>query len=267
VIGQFRIEAILGSGTFGTVFQAWDVLLERRIALKVMRADGTLPPGMFLTEARTAAGLNHPNVCIVYAVDTGEVAPMIIMEYVDGQPLSAVLEKGPLTPARAVGIGRQIALGMAAAHAQGIVHGDLKPANILVTTTDTVKITDFGLARRTRPRQSPDETADWRPQEHRGISGTPCYMAPEQGRGEVATLASDVFALGSILFEMVTGRRAIKGDDILEVLRNVDQVNPDRCAAQTPEPFASVLRRALARDPMHRRITMAEIADELASAN
>lgn len=148
-----------------------------------------------LTEARTAAGLNHPNVCIVYAVDTGEVAPMIIMEYVDGQALSAVLEKGPLTPPRAVGIGRQIALGMTAAHAQGIVHGDLKPANILVTTTDTVKITDFGLARRIRPPLSPNETADWRPQERGGISGTPSYMAPEQARGEVATLPSDVFAL------------------------------------------------------------------------
>jgi serine/threonine protein kinase/peroxiredoxin len=267
VIGQFRIEAILGSGTFGTVFRAWDVLLERRVALKVMRTDSTQLPGLLLTEARTAAGLNHPNVCIVYAVDTGEVAPMIIMEHVDGQPLSAVLEKGALTPARAVVIGRQIALGMAAAHAQGIVHGDQKPANILVTTSDTVKITDFGLARRTRSPLSPDATADWRPQEHGSISGTPSYMAPEQARGEIATFPSDVFALGSILFEMITGRRAIKGNDILEVLRNVDQVNPDGYAAETPEPFASVLRRAFAREPMHRRITMAEIAEELASGD
>ena len=267
MIGPFRIEAILGSGAFGSVFRAWDVLLERRVALKVMRAGGTQPPGFFLTEARTAAGLNHPNVCIVYAVDTGEVAPMIVMEYVDGQPLSAVLEKGSLPPARAVGIGRQIALGMAAAHEQGIVHGDLKPANILVTPMNTVKITDFGLARRIRPPLSPNETADWRPQERGGISGTPSYMAPEQARGEVATLPSDVFALGSILFEMVTGRRAIQGEDILEVLRNVDQVDPDRHAAQTPEPFASIVRRALVRDPMQRRITMVEIAEVLASVD
>jgi serine/threonine protein kinase/peroxiredoxin len=268
VIGQFRIEAILGSGAFGTVFRAWDVMLERRVALKVMRTGGTGPPGSLLMEARTAAGLNHPNVCIVYAVDTGEVAPMIVMEYIDGQSLSAVLENGALTPRQAVDIGRQIALGMAAAHAQGIVHGDLKPANILVTPTDGVKITDFGLARRIRPRfaqLSPNETTDWRPQETQGISGTPTYMAPEQARGGAVTPASDVFALGLILFEMVTGRRAIQGDNILEVLRSVDQVDPVRCAAETPEPFAAILRRALVREPLNRRSTMAEIAEELAS--
>jgi serine/threonine protein kinase len=264
-MGQFRIEAILGAGGSGTVFRAWDVKLERRVALKVLRGGGSEPPGSILTEARTAAGLNHPNVCIVYAVDTGEVAPMIVMEYVDGQPLSAVLEQGALTPKRALGIGRQIALGMAAAHAEGIVHGDLKPANVLVTPSDFVKITDFGLARRTKPRKSPDETVDWRPQENRGISGTPSYMAPEQARGDVVTPATDVFALGLILFEMVTGRRAIRGDNLLDVLRNVDQVEPDSSAIETPEPFAAILRRALVRNPLHRWNSMAEIAEELAS--
>src|SRR5260370_32706492 len=105
------------------------------------------------------------------------------MEYIDGQALSAVMEKGALTPRKALDIGRQIALGMAAAHAQGIVHGDLKPANILVTPTDGVKITDFGLARRIRPRLSPNETTDWRRQEPHSISGTPTYMGPQQAPG------------------------------------------------------------------------------------
>jgi serine/threonine protein kinase len=241
------------------------VKLERRVALKVLRGSGSEPPGSILVEARTAAGLNHPNVCIVYAVDTGEVAPMIVMEYVDGQPLSAVLEQGALTPKRALGIGRQIALGMAAAHAQGIVHGDLKPANIMVTSSDFVKITDFGLAQRTKPRLSPDDTVDWRPQGNRGISGTPSYMAPEQARGDVVTPATDVFALGLILFEMVTGRRAIQGDTLPDVLRNVDQVDPDHCAIETPEPFAAIIRRALVQNPLDRWNSMAEIAEELGS--
>jgi serine/threonine protein kinase len=264
VMGQFRIEAILGAGAAGTVFRAWDTVLERRVALKVMRPSGMEVPGSLLTEARTAAGLNHPNICIVYAVDTTELAPMIVMEYVDGQPLSAVLEGGALAPARAIGIGRQIALGMAAAHEQGIVHGDLKPANILVTASDTVKITDFGLSRRIRRRLSPDETVDWRPEEHRSISGTPSYMAPEQARGDDVTPVSDVFSLGLILYEMVSGQRAIRGDSILEVLHNVDQVNPESYSVRVPAPFAAILRGALVWDPAQRRSTMAEIAEQLA---
>jgi serine/threonine protein kinase/peroxiredoxin len=264
-IGQFRIEGILGAGTFGTVFRAWDVILERRVALKVMRTGGTEPVGSLLTEARTAAGLNHPNVCVVYAVDAGELAPMIVMEYVDGQSLNAVLEKGALSSERAVKIGRQIALGMAAAHAQGIVHGDLKPANVLLTGSDFAKITDFGLSRRSIERRSPDATVDWPPQEDHGISGTPSYMAPEQARGGAITPASDVFALGLVLFEMITGRRAINGDNVLETLLNVDRVDPDSLAVQTPAPFDAILRRILVRDALRRRTTMAEVAEELTS--
>jgi serine/threonine protein kinase len=264
VMGQFRIESVIGAGATGTVFRAWDTLLQRRVALKVMRTAGIEPLGSLLAEAQTAAGLNHPNVCIVYSVDTTELAPMIVMEFVDGQPLSAVLADGAMPRGRAQGIGRQIALGMAAAHAEGIVHGDLKPANILVTASDRVKITDFGLARRIRRQLAPDETADWRPQEPRGISGTPSYMAPEQASGQDVTPASDVFALGLILFELLTGRRAIEGDNILGVLHNVNQVTPERYAAQTPEPFAAILRRVLISDPLQRQCTMDEIAEALA---
>ncbi len=263
VLGSYRIEATLGSGTFGTVFRAHDVMLERTVALKVLRAGSALEPHALLAEARAAAALSHPNVCIIHAVDTSQGTPMIVMEYVAGQPLSSVLEKGPLEHPQVASLGRQIALGMAAAHAQGIVHGDLKPANIMVTPDGTAKIMDFGLARR-RPLPAVEETAVWSPTQSGALSGTPRYMAPEQARGEPVTPASDVFALGLLLYEMVTGRQAIGGASILEVLRRIDTLNPQQYAADVPEPFADILRRALIGDPTRRAIAMAEVAECLA---
>src|SRR5262249_42688652 len=161
-----------------------------------------------LAEARAAAALTHPNVCIIHAVDSSLGPPMIVMEYVDGEPLSRRLQEARLPPQQARLLGRQIALGMAAAHAHGVVHGDLKPANILITPAGTAKIVDFGMARREVGTRSGDQTGIWNPTPSGGISGTPAYMAPEQGRGEPPSQASDVFSLGLILYEMVTRRRA-----------------------------------------------------------
>jgi serine/threonine protein kinase len=264
VFGQYRIEAIVGSGAFGTVFRARDLTLERTVALKVLRSDGPLPQDAILTEARAAAAINHPNVCIIYEVETGQGIPMVVMEFVDGLALSKLLEAGPLPVARAAALGRQIAAGMAAAHAQRVVHGDLKPANILVTPGDLVKIMDFGLAHRDLRTTSAVQTAVWGPETSAGgISGTPAYMSPEQTRGEPSTPASDVFALGLILYEMVTGQRAVAAGHLLEVLRGIDAIDPERCAAAVQEPFAAVLRRALVHDPAQRRLTMSEIETRL----
>lgn len=263
VLGSYRIEATLGSGAFGTVFRARDLTLERTVALKVLRSDSPLQPQALVAEARAAAALSHPNVCIVHAVDTSQGVPMIVMEYVDGQPLSTLLERGALDRNQAAALGRQIALGMAAAHAQGVVHGDLKPANIMVTPEGTAKIMDFGLAHRPVPPPSAEDTALWEPGPSTALSGTPRYMAPERVRGEAASPASDVFALGLILYEMVTGRPAIGGDTILDVLRQIDAVNPEQYAAEVPDPFAGILCHALTGDPVRRAITMADIAQGL----
>jgi serine/threonine protein kinase/peroxiredoxin len=268
VLGPYRIEAVVGSGAFGTVFRAWDSTLERRVALKVIASEVPVSREAVLAEARAAAGLNHPNLCTVHAVDPGELAPMIVMEYIEGQSLERVLKNGPLPGETAISVGRQIALGMAAAHAQGVVHGDLKPGNIMVTSAGQVKIMDFGLARKGGAAET--ATGGSPPNQQspisRGLSGTPSYMAPETARGEPAGPASDVFSLGLVLYEMATGRRAINDGNLFEVLRQVEQVDSVRFAGEAPEPFAAILHQALIRDPAERQITMAQIAEALAGA-
>jgi serine/threonine protein kinase len=263
VIGPYRVEAVLGGGSVGTVFRARDLTLDREVALKVLRPGGPVPAAALLAEARAAAAVSHPNVCVIHAVDASLGAPMIVMEYVAGRPLSQLLAEGPLAPARAAALGRQVALAMAAAHAQGVVHGDLKPGNILVTPADTVKVVDFGLARRGASAPQGEETALVAPGPAGGISGTPAYMAPEQARGEPATPASDVFSLGLTLYELVTGRRVRGGGNLLDLLHRIDREDLAGHLDGAPEPFAGIFRLALAVVPAERRITMAQIAARL----
>ena len=166
-------------------------------------------PRRLLDEARAAAALNHPNVCTVFAVDDSDGVSMIVMEHVEGQPLKKMLEAGKLPLEEAKRIARQIALGMAAAHANQIVHGDLKPANIMVTADGLAKIMDFGLAHRDPAGSPTAETGTWETADPAGLSGTPDYMSPEQARGEPATSQSDVFALGLVI---VRDAQRPKGD-------------------------------------------------------
>ena len=263
VIAHFQIESELGRGAFGTVFRARDMLLERTVALKVLRPSENVSTDALLTEARAAAALSHPNVCMIHSADTSHGAPMIIMEHVTGQPLSSQLESGPLSQAAAADFGRQIATGMAAAHEAGVVHGDLKPANVMITPNGTVKIMDFGLARRVAPTNRSADTQVWTGSSTTGLSGTPGYMAPEQACGELSTTASDVFALGLIIYEMLTGRPAISGNNILDVLRRVEHFDAAEYVDEFADPFATVLRESLVTAPAERRITMAQIAEWL----
>jgi eukaryotic-like serine/threonine-protein kinase len=263
MLGHYRIEAEVGQGSFAAVYRAHDTLLDRPVALKVFKAGSPSPPLAILAEARAAAALNHTNVCTIFAVDDSEGVPVIAMEYVDGQPLSVLLEDGALAPARAADLGRQIALGMAAAHALGVVHGDLKPSNLLVTRGGVVKITDFGLSRRAAPPRTSDETQVWVAAEDGRIAGTPGYMSPEQSRGEPVTPNTDVFSLGAVLYEMLTGKQAFDGDNVLQVLDQIRNVDADAYAAEVPEPFRAILRQSFVRDARERGITMERIAEML----
>jgi serine/threonine protein kinase len=258
VIGQYRVEAVLGSGSFGSVLRAWDLLLQRQVALKIIPAGGRAAVENLLTEARAAAALNHPNICTIHAVDPGEAAPMIIMEYIPGQPLHKILAEGALPARQAAALGRQIADALAAAHAHGVIHGDLKPANVMVTPEGTAKVMDFGLARRLSASNSTGDGAAG--STSASLSGTPRYLAPERARGEPLSSAADVFALGLMLYEMVTGREAITGETLAEVLARLYRLDAARYAAELPEPFATIVGRALAGDPARRDIGMAEVA-------
>jgi len=266
---HYLIEAEVGSGTFARVYRARDLQLDRPVALKVFKPDCPVTPSAALAEARAAAALNHPNLCTIYAVDDTAGIPIISMEYIAGEPLSRIGPRSPQPLDTLISIAHQIAAGMATAHTAGIVHGDLKPENVMVTAEGVVKILDFGLARRLRKSQPirPDETADLGIAETgSGLFGTPRYLAPEQVRGEPATLASDVFALGVILYELATGRPAFAAENILQVLDQIRTVNADLMAGHAVPPFDGLLRQLLEAEPERRRITMKEIAETLQEA-
>lgn len=273
VVSHYRIEEVLGTGSFGTVFRAHDMLLLRTVALKVLRAGAKRSA---LDEARSAASLNHPNICTIFAIDDANGVPLIAMEYLSGQTLNRILEHmGPMPVEAMRGISHQIASGLAAAHALGIVHGDLKPENVMVAENQTAKLLDFGLARRFLHEADPDATVDFgmstggagnalSSQGGVVLAGTPSYMSPEQTRGEPPTPASDVFALGAIVYELITGSKAFEGENVLRVLSQVRSVDPERLARSLPSPFQEITRVALQPTPTARALSMAEIAAQLA---
>lgn len=262
VLAHYRFEQKLGSGSFASVFRARDLTLERTVAIKVLQPQKLTSPADVLAEARAAAALAHPNVCTIFSVDDSEGVPMIVMEYVPGTSLSHLIAGGALEAARAADIVRQTALGMTAAHAQGIVHGDLKPENLLLSEDGTVKITDFGLARRDAKAAASDATLTWQGATE-GLSGTPSYMAPELLEGQHASAASDVFALGLVLYELLAGRRAIDGTNVLQVFQRLRELVPERLTPDVPEPFRGLMLTMLARAPRERP-SMRHVAETLA---
>ncbi len=215
-LGFYRLIAPLGAGGMGEVWKARDEKLDRDVALKALPARLAADPealARFEREAKAVATLSHPNILAIYDFGQAGGRHYAIMELLEGQTLRELLAGGPLSAKKAIEYGRQIAEGLAAAHARGIVHRDLKPENLFVTRDGHVKILDFGLARRGMAANDPGLTSSptmARETEPGVVMGTVGYMAPEQVRGDLPDHRADIFAFGAVLYEMLAGRRAFE---------------------------------------------------------
>ncbi|SET23244.1 serine/threonine-protein kinase [Geodermatophilus poikilotrophus] len=252
--GRYELRSLIATGGMGEVWRAQDRVLGREVAAKVLKSEYTGDPVFltrFRTEARLSAGLTHPNVAVLH--DYGEVEPAspggdrlvyLVMELVDGEPLSAVLRReGQLTPERTLELLGQVAAGLAAAHAAGIVHRDVKPANLLVRPDGVVKITDFGIAW-SAANATVTRTGH--------VVGTAQYLAPELVQGRKATPAVDVYAWGTVAYECLAGRRPFDGPDPVEVAMRRVSETPAPLPADVPAPVRELVERTLATDPAGR---------------
>jgi Tol biopolymer transport system component len=250
-LGAYELVAPLGAGGMGEVWVALDPGLNRRVAIKVLPPQFSSDPDRlrrFEQEAQAAGMLNHPNVLAIYAIGQHEGSPYLVTELLEGTTLRTRLHGGAVAESQALEYADQIAQGLAAAHDKGIVHRDLKPENIFITTDGRVKILDFGLAKLSQPEsqsQGPTMTASG------ALLGTPAYMSPEQVRGERADHRSDIFAAGAVLYEMLAGRRAFRGDTSVETMNAILKGEAPPIPGVSPQ-VEQIVRHCLERDPAQR---------------
>ncbi len=258
-VSHYELGPRLGSGGAGEVYQATDVRLGRRVALKFLKplSDAALKTRI-VREAHAASSLDHPNICTIFEIDeTAEGEVFLAMAYYEGETLDRILARGPLTAERALGIAAQAARGLAAAHEELIVHRDVKPANLMIVKGDTVKILDFGIAKL---------LGDPRVTDHGSVVGTPAYMSPEQLRDGPVDQRSDVWSLGVVLYEMLTGRLPFRGDSIGAVVASILNDAPPPASGVLPAIPAradAILARALAKEPLQRYERIDDMARDL----
>ncbi|MFO0880584.1 MAG: serine/threonine-protein kinase [Gemmataceae bacterium] len=255
-LGSYVILDSLGEGGMGHVYRARDERLDRQVALKVLRADWARDPeyvARFDREALMLAALNHPNIATLYAVEQAGDARFLVMELVPGRTLAARLRQGPLSVQEAVSVGMQLTEALEAAHRRGIIHRDLKPANVMTTPEGQVKVLDFGLAKAAIRPPDPTGRHFETPNPDQVMIGTPGYMAPEQARGEAVDARVDIWALGCILFEVLTGKRAFPGDgEPFPASSSKPMADSLHIPPDIPPRLAELLRRCLQRDPRKR---------------
>jgi len=266
--GPYEVVAQIGAGGMGEVYRAVDTALHREVAIKVLPeafAQDAERLARFEREARTLAALSHPGIAIVHGLEKTDGVRALVMELVDGATLADRIADGPVPVDEALAIVRQIADALQAAHDQGIVHRDLKPANVKIRSDGTVKVLDFGLAKAFEspaagpgPSMSPTITSPALTQQGI-ILGTAAYMSPEQAKGRPADKRSDVWALGCVLYELLTATRAFEGEDTSETLASILRSEPDWTALprDLPPPVLALLRRMLEKD---RRRRVADVA-------
>ncbi len=271
VVQHYRILGKIGQGGMGEVYKAEDTKLGRIVAIKLLPSeaqDEKNAKRRLLQEARAASALNHPNIVTIYSIEESDGFLFIVMEYVDGETLKSVIDRGALDASQLIGIGSQLADALAAAHGAGLIHRDIKPANILVTPQGQAKILDFGLAKIT---QVSDESLSGEQTMSKltrtgMIVGTVAYMSPEQTRGESLDARTDIFSLGCVLYEAATGKVPFSGPSVLSVLHEIATVDPpapSTISIRVPQQLDAIIRKALAKDREHRYASAAELAAAL----
>ena len=256
-LGPYEVVSPLGAGGMGEVYKARDPRLGRDVAIKVLPPSVAADPARlhrFAQEARAVAALSHANILAIFDIGPGTV-PFLVTELLEGETLRAVIERGPVPVRRATDIALQLVAGLAAAHGRGIVHRDLKPENVFLTRDGTVKILDFGLAKcETGLGGAADADHTMAATSAGVILGTVGYMAPEQIRGEPADPRSDIFAVGTVLYEMVSGQRAFHGDSPADTMSAVLREQPPDLVLRTgtPPAVARIVRRCLEKDAAER---------------
>ncbi|MGC1618976.1 MAG: protein kinase, partial [Candidatus Acidiferrum sp.] len=256
---RYRVVALAGRGGMGEVYRAEDLKLGQLVAIKFLPEDlsqDAAALARFHSEVRIARQVSHPNVCRVFDIGEVDGVQFLSMEYVDGEDLASVVRRiGRLSPDKATEVARQICAGLAAAHERGVVHRDLKPANVMLDGAGKIRITDFGLAGIAASIQGADVRA-----------GTPAYMAPEQLAGKEVTAKSDIYSLGLILYEILTGKRAFDASTLPELIKLREQgtiTNPSTLVRDLDPLIERVILRCLESDPSKRPLSALQVAAAL----
>lgn len=264
-IGRFILEKEIGRGAAGRVYKAWDPKLDRTVVIKTVSYSLTASEdeitrlkARVYREAKTAAKLNHPNIVVVYDVEDESTFSYIVMEYVEGPDLRQLLShERRLDPHQAVKYVKQVCMALDFAHTEGIIHRDIKPSNILIVGKEKVKVTDFGIAKVVN-HLTLTQTGR--------VVGTPSYMAPEQIEGEDVDARADIFSLGVVFYELLTGKRPFSGDSLASLaykIVHVDPVPPSLINLELSETYDEVINKAIAKDPNQRYQSAAEFLEEL----